>query len=197
MKHNLLPSIIIALAIVGLGCVFNYTMGNASQKQVEATFSQFEEMTTKKDEHGKTRWARISDGIKDGVMNSVKSGIGSGDKSKLEILDKLEIKEVRMVAGQNKAQEKVIGLIKNNSDKNISNVQFNVTFRNEAGELLDVKSDFMTRVSGIIKHGEERGFEINRNLGDFNGQPDELAKNKAASVKVEVSDFQIMDTTNQ
>jgi hypothetical protein len=197
MKHNLFPAIIIAAAIIGLGFIFRGIAIDASKNQVEATFAQLEEMTTKKDENGKTRWARITDGIKDGVVNSVKSGFNNGDKEKLAIFEKLEVKEIKIVPGQNKAQEKAIGLVKNNSDKALSNLQFNVTFRNEAGELLDVKGDFMSRLAGIIKPGEERGFEVNRNLGEFNAPPEELAKNKAASAKVEISDFQIVDVSGQ
>ena len=90
-----------------------------------------------------------------------------------------------------KMQENIIGLIKNNSDAIVSNIQLNVVSRDKDGKLLDVTSNF-ARVQGTLKPGQELGFSVERSLCDFNEKAEELAGRKATTATVSIVELSVV-----
>ncbi len=195
MSNNTLPALIVAAAIVGTGFMLRQTAVNFAGTQLEAVLSKIDESVQKKDGSGKTRLETIIQGASSSVAAGFKAGFSSGptlktDDEKLSVRDKLAIKETKIVAGQTKNMERVIGILRNDSNVAVSNVQLVMIMRDKAGNLIDVASDF-ARVPGTIKPGQEQGFSVQRTLGDFNEKEDVLALRKAATVSASVSDLSL------
>lgn len=193
MKYNnLIPAIILAAAILAVGLIVR----QSAQRGVGTFIADLETATQTKDADGKTSIGRIMEGLSSSVSSSMQAGFSSGQnektKAELAVIDQLTIKDQRIVAGQQKTQERVIGILHNGSDHTISDVNFNVTFSDAAGKLIDVSSTF-SRLQGTLKPGAELGFEIKRDLGEFREEPEVLASRKAADATVSVVNLRIVE----
>ncbi len=190
MKHNLIPALIIASAIVAAGAMLQPSSG------VDDIIAELEKATAAKDADGKTAVTRIAEGLSSSVSGGIQEGFNSGQnekaKAELAVIEKLVITNQSIVAGQQKHQERVIGTLRNDSDRTISDVNFNVSFKDATGKLIDVSSTF-SQLRGTLKPGAELGFEIKRDLGEFREEPEVLASRKAASAVVTVVDLRIVE----
>jgi len=193
MNNNIIPSAIIAVAIIGTGMMIRQSAAKFAADQLESTLSKIDETVQKRDADGKTRFEKIVQGVSSSIAAGAKAGFSAGlgqkpSEEKLPVRDKFEIKEAKVVAGRMKNEERVIGIFKNGSNVAVSNVQLVVIARDKEGRLIDVSADF-ARVPGVVKPGEEQGFAVQRSLGEFSEKEDALAQRKAATVSVSVSDF--------
>jgi hypothetical protein len=190
MKHNLIPSLIIAIAIVFVGTQFKRT------SPVKTFLTDLEAAVQVKDADGKTSLNRIFEGLSSTAAASLQQGFSAGqnekDKAELAVREKLLVKDVKIVDGSQKNQERVIGLVRNESDKTVTNVRFNTRFKDASGSLIDVNATF-TQLQGTLKPGDELGFEIRRDLGNFREDESVLASRKAASAEVSIVDLRIVD----
>jgi hypothetical protein len=109
------------------------------------------------------------------------------------VRERIHIKEVRIVSGDHADEERVIGLLRNDSDVAVSWVSLNAVFRDKEGALLDVASN--NRLSETLRPGDEFGFEITRSLGDVTAVEEDktVLKQKADSVSVTISSVSIED----
>lgn len=191
MKTNLIPALILAAALLATGYLFSRSSGSA----VEKTLAQLEAATKEKDGNGKTQLGRVLEGISASAGQAISSGFESGQnektKEQLPIMEKITLKEIKIVAGSQKNQERVIGLIKNDSAEIVSDVKLNVIFRDQDGKLMDVSTLF-SRVEGPLKPGVELGFEVKRDLGAYNEKEEVLAARKAGTAVVAVTGLRLV-----
>lgn len=192
MKNNIIPSIIIAIAILIAALAPRQT----GASQVKLFLQSLEDASKEKDADGKSQIERIASGFTKATTQGIKSGFGGDDpqvdKGMLSIIGKLEIRDVKIVKSQFKSKERVIGIFKNSSDKIVKDIQLNVVFKAADGALMDV-SDSFARVSGPVKPSDEIGFEIDRTIGDFNAKDDELEQNRASSAIVKIQTLKVID----
>lgn len=191
MKSNIIPALIIAVAI--LAVAFISRQGGTAQ--VQAVLDQLEQSVQNKDAAGKSQVSRIAAGLSRSVSEGFQQGFQGTQnedfKRDVDLRQKLLIHAVKIVPGRMKHQEKVIGLLRNDCSETIRNVSLNVVFKNAAGELLDVASR-SSSVQGILKPGDELGFEVDRELGNFQEKEEILAQRKAASATINVSGFSVL-----
>lgn len=191
MKTNLVPALILAAALLATGYMFNRSSGSA----VEKTLVQLETATQTKDAGGKTQLSRILEGMSASAGRSISAGFESGQnektKDELAVIEKITLTEIKIVAGSQKTHERVIGVIKNESSATVSDVKFNVMFKDKDGRLMDVSTTF-SRLEGSIKPGAELGFEVKRDLGSFSEKEDVLAARKATTAVVAVTDLRLV-----
>lgn len=192
MKNNMLPALIIAVALL----VAALAPRPGASDKIQETLKALEEVANTKDAEGKSQIERIAAGFSKSAAQGMKFGFGmddpKADKEILAVIEKLEIREVKIVKSQFKGKERVIGLLKNGSDKIIKEVQLNVVYKAADGALLDVSSSF-SRVSGPVKPGDEVGFEVDRTLGEFTAKDEELAQNRAASAVVKILTLKLVE----
>jgi hypothetical protein len=192
MKHNVLPALIIAAALLACGFFVRQAVTTSAAIQFDALLSKFEETSQKKADGADSRITSAVKGFSHSVAEGFKSAMNdSKDQEKrteaeLKVRDALTFREVKLVSSQQKSQERVIGLVKNGSDGPLNNIQLSILYKDKDGGLLDVGSGY---VRGLLRPGEEAGFEANRSLGDYNEKEDVLARRRAASVVVSVSGF--------
>lgn len=191
MKTNLVPSLIIAAAILGTG----YLVSRNSASRVEGFFSELEEVTRTKDDEGRTQVGRIVEGFSSTVAESFKAGFSGGqneeDKAELAVIDKLVMKDVTIVPGSHKGEERVIGVLRNESTETIADVNLSVVFNGQNGRLVDVSTRF-ARVEGALKPGHERGFAVERESGDSDEKDEVLNARKASIAAVSVTGLRII-----
>lgn len=198
MKHNLLPALIVAAALLACGFIIRQAVTTSAGSQFDAVLTQLEESTKKKPDGTESRVTTIIKGFSRSVADGFKSGVNEamagGDQqnrtqSELKVRDALTMREVKTVYSQQKSQERVIGLFKNGSDATLTSVQLTILFKDKDGGLLDVDSAW---VKGTLRPGEETAFDANRSLGDFKEKEEVLAQRKAASVVATVSSFNVV-----
>ncbi len=191
MKTNIIPSIIIAAALLTLGFLFKQSSGN----QVQSIFDQLEQSVQKKDAEGKTQISRIASGFSksaaDGFSQGFQEGQNKEELEKLNFRDKLSVSEVKIIPGRMKTDEKIIGIVKNESTAILGNISLNLVCRDAEGALLDVSSRFV-QVDKTLKPGDEVGFEIERALGKFEESEEMLSNNRSSTAIVTISDFKIV-----
>jgi hypothetical protein len=191
MNNNTVPALIIAAAIVSVAFIVR---PNAA-RQVDSALNQIEDAVQKKDAGGKTQLSRIFEGVSKSASSGLSAGFenGQSDRAKEELAarDKLAVRNIKLVAGQSKNQERLIGTVKNDGAGTVSDVRLNVTYFDKDGNLLDVSSTFSS-VQGAIKPGEELGFEVSRTLGEFNQKEDVFAAHKASTAKVVVCGLRLV-----
>lgn len=191
MKSNIIPSIIIAAAILAVALISR----QSGAYQVQAFMDQLEHSVQSKDSEGNTQIGRIVKGLSssaaEGMRKSFQGSENEEAKRELEIRDLIKIKDVKINSGRMKNQEKVIGLVKNESSEIVQNISLNVVFKNSNGALLDVSGKF-TSVNGVLKPGQELGFEVDRELGDFQEKDEFLVQRKAAKVVVSITKLSIL-----
>ena len=193
MNNNIIPALIIGIAIVGTSVLPKITASHT----IDNALDQLERSVETKDKSGSTRIERIIKGISKSVSTGFKSSF-EGDRNetdikKIAIKDKITISQVKVVHGRMKTEEKIIGIIKNESDKDIADVSFNVAFKDKNGILLDVNATFAS-VRGTLKPGQELGFEVQRQLGDFNEKEEVLNGQRAASAIISITDLRIIES---
>lgn len=191
MKHNLLPALIIALAIVSVALLSR----QSGAAQVRNVLTEIEQAVQARDEEGKSQIERISYELTRSVSQGAKSGF-QGDEPKenahvSDLIDQIEIRELKIAPSQFKSKERVIGILRNNSDQTLENIQLNVIFKDSAGTLVDVSTSF-AQVKGVIKPGAEVGFEVDRSIGEFSSTDEELLKNRSAAAVVTVQNLRIL-----
>jgi hypothetical protein len=191
MKNNIISAIIIAIAILGVAIL----QQRASSGIINQFMSQLENAAVKKDANGKTQITKILEGVSKSATEGMSGGFSAAVTDKkmkdLEAADKIVIKEIKIVTGGNKNKEKVIGIIKNEGTYIVSDINFSAIYRKADDSLLDVSTQF-NRVSGTMKPGDELGFELQRELGDYNEKPEVLALNKASKVTLKVVSINIV-----
>ena len=74
MNQNLIPSLIIACAIVATGLLFRQTVATSAGTQIDAALSSLESASQNKDADGKTRISKIIKGISSSVADGFKAG---------------------------------------------------------------------------------------------------------------------------
>jgi len=192
MKNNIIPALIIAIAILGAAIFYQRT----SSGVVENFLSQLEKAAVNKDANDKTQISKIMEGISKSASAGIQQGFSGGQNDKIKkqiaVLEKITLREVEIVAGSQKNKEKVIGIIKNESAEIVSEIKVNAIYRKADDSLLDVSTQF-NRVQGTLKPGAELGFEFSRELGRFNDKEEVFAQNKAAKVALSVVDLNIVE----
>ena len=192
MKNNILPAIIIAAALLACGFLVRQTFIASAESQMDAMLTKLEEASRKKADGSDARITTVIKSFSSAVSAGFKAGISDTTdqqnriQGELKVRDALVFREVKIVPSQQKNQERVIGLVKNGSDSALNNVQLSILYKDKAGSLLEVGSG---HVRGILRPGEEAGFEGNRSLGDFKEKEEVLAQRKADSVVVTVTGF--------
>lgn len=191
MKNNIISALIIAAAIVS--AVFFSRQNGAAQ--IQAVLNQLEESAQIKDSEGNTQISRIASGLSRSAAGGIRKGFQGGQhedsKQELEVRQRLVIKDLKILPGRMKNQEKLIGLIRNDSSETVKSILLNVLFKDSEEELIDVSSKF-SNISGILKLGDELGFEVERELGSFQETEEILAQRKASSAAVNVANFSIV-----
>lgn len=191
MKTNLIPALILAAALLATGYLFSRSAGSS----VEKTLAQLEAATKVKDDNGKTQLGRVFEGLSSSAGRAISDGFESGQnektKEQLPVMEKITLKEIKIVAGSQKHQERVIGVVKNDSAETVSDVKLNVIFKDQDGKLMDVSTSF-SRVEGTLKPGAELGFEVKRDLGSYNEKEEVLAARKAASAVVAITGLRLV-----
>ena len=183
---------IIAIAIFGVAIFYQRT----STGVVENFLAQLENASVVKDANDKTQIAKIIEGISKSASAGFQQGFSGGQSDKIKkqmaVFDKVIIKEIKIVSSGQKNQEKVVGIIKNESPEIISDINVNIIYRKADDSLLDVSTQF-NRIQGILKPGSELGFEFKHELGSFNDKDEVLAQNKAAKVTITIVDVDIIN----
>ncbi len=113
---------------------------------------------------------------------------------KLNTLKLLEITNIKKAPSSWPTKEKVIGTIVNNSDKTLKSIKVNASFYNVEGNLIDVENKWLHSL-GFILPKQSVDFSFKRELGTHKESEEILASRKSASVKISVSDFDIVQTT--
>lgn len=190
MTTHLVPSLILSAAVLATGFMFSRNSDSA----VERSLAQLETAASVKDAEGKTRLNRILEGMSSSAGRAISTGFESGQNEKAQaemaVIEKITINEIKLVAGSQKHQERVIGVIKNESATPVSDVKLNVLFKDKDGQLMDVSTTF-SRVEGVLKPGAELGFEVRRDLGSFSEKEEMLATRKAASAVVAITGLRL------
>ena len=192
MKNNIIPALIIAIAIFGVAIFYQRASGSA----VEQFLSQLEKASVTKDANDKTQITKIMEGISKSATAGFQQGFSGGKNDKIKkemsVYDKIVFKDIKIVSGSQKNQEKVIGIVKNDSTEILSGINVSIIYRKSDDSLLDVSSQF-NQVKGVLKPGAELGFEFKRDLGSYNDKDEFLALNKAAKVTLTVVDLNIVE----
>ncbi len=192
MSSNLLPSCIIATAILGVGLLFR----QGGDSKIDQVLQALETAVQTKDAEGKSRVERIASGFAQSAAKGLSSGMNQGreatDKTTLALLDKIVVNDVKLVGSPFKGKERVIGTVKNTSDRAIKDISLNVLFRDASGALIDVAGKF-SRVEGPLRPGAELGFEVDRDIGGMQATDEELAQNRAATATVLVQSLRVVE----
>ncbi|MEO7412870.1 MAG: FxLYD domain-containing protein [Opitutaceae bacterium] len=195
MKSNVIPALIVAVALIACAVFVRQAITTSAGSQFDAVLTRMEESTKKQTDGSDSRVTTVIKGFSRSVADGFKSGLNeaaanpdqqSRTQQELKIRDLLVVREVKFVASQQKAQERVIGILKNGSDVPLNNIQLSILYRNKDGTLLDLGSAY---VRGLLRPGEESGFEATRSLGEYNEQDEVLAQRKASSVNISVVSF--------
>jgi hypothetical protein len=185
MKNNIIPALIIAIAIFGVAIFYQ----RASSGAVENFLSQLEKASVTKDANDKTQISKIMEGISKSATAGFQQGFSGGQndriKSEMPVVEKLIFKDIKIVSGRQNNQEKVVGIIKNESAEIISDVNVCIVYRKSDDSLLDVSATF-NQIKGVLKPGAELGFEFQRELGSYKDADEVLAQKKAAKVTLTV-----------
>jgi len=189
MKSNILPATIVAAAI--LFAVFFHHW--ASMRAASSVVDELEASVLEKDSDGKTRVATFVEGavssVKEGFTSGLSDMFGSEDEKltdQIAARSLLALKEIRLVRGDSPREERVIGVVRNEGTKLVKRASANVTFRDSAGTLIDVKSS-VTVFDEPLEPGSEIGFEIERSLGEFEEDDDVVQGRRASSVEVTIT----------
>jgi hypothetical protein len=191
MKNNIIPALIIAIAIFGVAIFYQ----RASSSAVEQFLSQLEKASVTKDANDKTQITKIMEGISKSATEGFQQGFSGGQndkiKNEMSVLEKIVFKDIKIVSGSQKNQEKVIGIVKNDSTEILSDINVSIIYRKSDDSLLDVSAQF-NQVKGVLKPGAELGFEFKRDLGSYKDKDEVLALNKADKVTLTVVDLNIV-----
>ena len=195
MKSNIVPALIVAVALVACAFFMRQTMTTSAGSQFDAVLTRMEESTKKKSDGSDSRITTVVKGFSRSVADGFKSGLNEGaanaeqqsrTQQELKVRDMIVFREVKFVPSQQKSQERLIGIVKNGSDATLNSVQLTIVFKDKDGSLLDVGSAY---VRGMLRPGEETGFEALRSLGDYKEKDEVLAQRKASSVNITVASF--------
>lgn len=135
----------------------------------------------------------------DQVASSVKNAFKGNSDSQLkktreyiEIRKVISIKNARVMPGDWKNKEKVIATIKNGSVKNIKTIRIGASYYDKAGELIDVGDEWLHSIK-VLGPGESVDIKFDRILGDHQLTREELAANRAASIKLRINSFDVIE----
>ncbi|MGD8527043.1 MAG: FxLYD domain-containing protein [Thioalkalispiraceae bacterium] len=124
------------------------------------------------------------------------SSMGNKQKQKsqamLAVKKQLALSNIKIGTSSWKHQEKIIGTISNNSDKNIKSLHIAVSAYDANDQLMDVDNSWLSNIK-ILSAGESIDFSYNRSLGQHNAAEEELARHRASRVKVVVTGFDIIE----
>jgi hypothetical protein len=186
MKNNTVPALIIATAIL-LSAFFTHW---ASTRTALSAINQIEAAVLTKNSEGKTRTTELVEGLVSSVSEGFRSGLSVGgaddsEKAKIEseARGKLTLREVKLARGERNDEERVIGIVRNDSTAIVTRADANVIFRDQNGALIDVKNSARL-FDDSLNPGQEVGFEVERSLGDFSEEEGVLASRKAAAVSI-------------
>ncbi len=153
---------------------------------------EMEQAVLKKNSAGTTRTTELVEGLVSSVKDGFKRGLAEDDQSsaggradKPDLRGKLSLHEVALTPGHDSKEERVVGIVRNDSQSVVTRVMANLTFRDKSDKLIDV-SGSSSLLAHPLKPGESVGFEIDRTLGDFGEDEAVLATRKAAVVAVQI-----------
>ena len=106
-------------------------------------------------------------------------------KIEAEVIERLELDNVKLVPTPFPATEKVIGSITNTSDMTVSRVQLTASYFNSLNELIDVGNQWLEGTASL-RPGETRDFTFHRNFGGRGTTEPPSESEKTASVKLVV-----------
>lgn len=190
MKSNLIPALVLAAAILVAAFSLRHIPTVDPAASLDAVLAKLEDAAQKKD-GGESRLGRIFQGM----SRSISSGFAASTrefearelertKGELATRDLVHVLEAKIASSQSRNAERIIGLVKNDSDKVVTNIRLNVIYRDREGHLLDVGSS--VNVQGHLRPGQTIGFDGMRSLGDYNEAPELLASRKSESISVAV-----------
>ncbi|MEO6569087.1 MAG: FxLYD domain-containing protein [Opitutaceae bacterium] len=195
MKSNIVPALIVAAALIACAVFVRQSITTSAGSQFDAVLTRMEESTKKKTDGTDSRITNVIKGFSRSVADGFKSGLNEAaanadqqnrTQQELKVRDMIVFRDVKFVASQQKSQERVIGIVKNGSDAILNSVQLTIVFKDKDGSLLDVGSAY---VRGMLRPGEETGFEAMRSLGDYKEKDEVFAQRKASSVNISVASF--------
>jgi hypothetical protein len=168
MIPRILPAVIVALAILGLGLEVRLDLS----AQVDAVLSKLDHASQSTGGQP-SRLARIVQGVTQsaisGVANGFKqqAGIASGGpdrqgREEFDAVRAIRVTDVAILRDQTGTQERIIGIVHNDGNRVVRNVQFNTKLRDADGRLIDVVPTF---ASGFLLPGKDLGFVAYRNPG--------------------------------
>jgi len=205
MKSNLLPALIIAVAIVFTAVYSDW----ATRRATNGAFQEAERIASERDASGKTRLslaventvASVIEGFRNGTKHpeeEPKPAIDADDaESKVKIVipkakdlfidtSTIEIRDIQIVGHDFPDQERVVGIVRNGSSTVVKKIYVNLQFRAGDGRLIDVLDDDRI-VTQPLAPNQERGFVVYRRLGNIEQPVDELRANKANRVVIVVT----------
>lgn len=193
MNNNIIPSIIIASAILLTGYIFHVEIDKATSFSPEKFVSGLEKLALAKDSSGesiiKNSVSKIAEDLSTGIKQGFSNGMSVSEKSKINYSD-LVITNVKFVNGRMDNAEKIIGLIHNKSNITYKNFTLSVNIKDKDGNLIDVISEF-SRVDGEIGPNKELGFGIERSFKPF-GDKSEGNEKRGFSADVTITKCDIV-----
>jgi hypothetical protein len=187
MIHNLVPSLIIAAAIVAVGLIVRADLHEALNVSADGLLHGIDKLAETKDANGEMAIKKSVSKLVEGIAAGARAGFENGVKPEHAAdFSKLRIEQIKVVDGRMENQEKIIGIIHNDSAMKYSDISLSAIVRDKDGHLIDVLKDF-TRVEGVIAPGKELGFSIDRDFRRFNDK-DDKAGTRAATVDITVVD---------
>jgi hypothetical protein len=205
MKSNLLPALIVALAIVFTAVYSDW----ATRRATNGAFLEAERVVSERDASGKTRLSLAVENTVASVIEGFRNGMKHLDEkpeptveahdaeSKVKIVvskakelfidtSAIEIRDTQIVDHDFPDQERVIGIVRNGSSTVVRKIHVNLQFRAGDGRLIDVMDDDRI-VTQPLGPNQERGFVVYRSLGNIEQAVDELRANKANRVVIVVT----------
>lgn len=112
-------------------------------------------------------------------------------KEQISAIDKLTFTDMRITQGLQRNQERIIGLVKNEGDLPIHNLQVSLVIKDKDGKLLDVLSN-AARIPLLLRPGQQVAFEAVRPLGNFNDTPADLNARRGTTVEAQIDSLRVI-----
>jgi len=186
MKNNIIPALIISAVLIVVALLVRQN-GTA---QFNAILAQ-----EKKEQNDQTQILRIAAGVSKALFEGPKHDeigrLNEMFEATLPVRDKLAIRELKIAPSSQGYTERAVGIVKNESQKIVAHISLTVVFRASDGSLVDVVSGY-AQIPGMLKPGEEAGFEAQRFFGDPQTRADVLSKRHASSVTARIENLVVV-----
>jgi hypothetical protein len=110
----------------------------------------------------------VASNLREGFSSGFSSGsdgvkeLDAAERTYLETKDKIEITNIKKVASSWDSREKYVYLIKNNSDKYLTSLNFQMEYYKD-GELIDSEQKWLSNIK-VLSPGQSISVSIERNL---------------------------------